>query len=68
MELGKKILDNRLGWERLLQVKLMGRGKILRDPVRIGRLLATYLVVSLKPMGLQLSYIQEEYNPEYHTM
>jgi hypothetical protein len=59
-KLGKKILDKGLGWKRLLQVKLMGRGKILRDPARIGRLLATDLVVSLKPMGLQLSYMQEE--------
>jgi hypothetical protein len=49
-------------------VKLMGRGKILHDPARIERLSATDLVVSLKPMGLQLSYMQEKYKPEYHTM
>jgi hypothetical protein len=52
MELGKKFMYKGVGWKRLLQVKLMVRGKILLDLAQVGSLSATDLVVSLKPMGL----------------
>jgi hypothetical protein len=45
-----------------------GGGKTLQDPAWIGRFSATDLAVPLKPMGLQLSYMQEKYKPEYQTM
>jgi hypothetical protein len=68
MKLVKKLLYKGLGWKRLQQVILMGRGKILHDPARIGRLSPIDLVEPLKPMGLQLSYMQEKCKPGYHTM
>jgi hypothetical protein len=68
MKLGKKTSVQGTWLEKVARSEMMGRGQILHDPARIGRLSAIDPVVSLKTVGLHLSYMQEKYKAEYHRM